>query len=257
MEETKLLKEDLDLVSADETNDIRIVSALTKFLEDDRGESNVNIARTYPEEENNYRSHLYTDSENGVDYLVCSYDEAEQYAREDLESLADDCGGIIDAFGLSMCLAYFKDNYCDDIIEADARYRVDEMDDDDLIDELESYGFISEDDMVPDEDAEENDEDTLHYPKALLDEKREDLIQRYIDDSSRGADYISEVYGNDYLNEFIENNPDCIDIDGLIDNILNYDGFGNTLNHYDGSEYEIRYNGTDGHTHTLYVYRLN
>lgn len=258
MDDKLLKKEDLDLEYVDETEDILIIEAITKFLEDEENIS-ATIERAYPEDEYGYNSHVYRNLEDDSEYLVCSYNEAEQYAREDLESLADDLGPI-EAFGYSTVEKYLDEDHFHGMLEDDVRWHVKDMDDDELIDEMESYGIIDEDDMIQDPDWEPdeddpNEEPEMIYPEKLLDDKREELIDRMIDSYGSGIDYIQEIYGD--LEDYVKNNPDCIDLDGLIDDILSYDGFGNTLARYDGYEYEFQYEDENGNTKWLYLYRIN
>ena len=49
-------------------------------------------------------------------------------------------------------------------------------------------------------------------------------------------------YGESEIKQYIE---DYIDKDELIDDIINMDGFGQTLNNYDGEQHEVEFDGTD------------
>ena len=117
---------------------------------------------------------------------------------------------------------------------------------------------ISESDKEFDNPDNEDDDDIDeegYYPDSLLENKKEELISAMIDDYDDGIQYMKEIYGD--LDEYIKNNPDCVDTDSLIDNILSYDGFGNQLARYDGNEHEISYEDENGNTKFLYAYRVN
>lgn len=257
MDDKLLKKEDLELDTLDETEDLLVIMALTNFLEEEEGKE-ADIERAYPEDEYGYNSQVYRNIKDDSEYLVCSYDEAEQYAREDLESLVDDVGPI-EAFGEDAVENYLDEDYFNDLLEEETRYRVDEMDEDELIDEMESYGIIDDDDKEfdnPDNaDSDEDIDEEGHYPESLIEDRKEELIDRMIGMYDNGIQYMEEIYGD--LSDYIKENPDCVDIDGLIDNILSWDGFGNQLAHYDGHEHEISYEDEDGNTKYLYVYRIN
>ena len=261
--DTKLLKkEDLDLDVAEEDEDILIMVALTTFLEDE-GEEGVDIERSYPNEDRGYNSHLYTNNTTGAEYLVCSYDEAEQYAREDLESLIDDLGPI-EAFGEDYCEYYLEEDYFDDMLRDDCEYRVDDMDEDELIEEMESRGIIDDDDKIPvdehDFETEESDDEEdreYGYDPHFIEGKKDELIESMVNDYNSGIDYFYEIYGHGELAEYVKNNPECIDIDGMIQNILDNDGFGPQLARYDSEEHEINYEDEFGSTKYLYVYRVD
>lgn len=268
-ESNMILKEDDNELEPLEGNELEVVEfddeaafALTQFLENEENTPAL-IERAYPGESSGYNSHVYVNREDNTEWLVCTYDEARDYAYEDIESLIDDIGAI-EAFGYSLVSYFLSDSHFDEMMEEDIRYLVDDMSEEELIEELESYDLIDEDDMIPDEDWEPDEEDgeteedrPMIYPERLIEDKKEELIEKRMNEYSSGIDWFENTFGEREMEEYIKNNPDCIDIDGLIQNILDSDGFGNTLNRYDGSEEELEYEGEDGEIHTLYAYRIN
>lgn len=258
MKEYKDVAEDLELDTVDETEDVLIIMALTKYLEEEENTS-ADIERAYPEEESGYNSQVYKNNEDDSEWLVCTFDEAESYAKESLESLIDDLGPV-EAFGMDTVEYYLDDDYFNDILEEDTRYRVDEMDEDELIDEMESYGIIDDDDKIEDPDwepdpDEPDEEPEMIYPESLLDSKKEELIDRMIGAYDSGVQYMEEIWGD--LSDFIKEHPECVDTDRLIDNMLDSSGVANELARYDGEEHEISYEDEFGNTHWLYAYRID
>ena len=259
MDNKLLKKEDLELDTVDETEDMLIVMALTKYLEENEG-VDAYVERAYPyENTSDYYKHVYRNNEDDSEWLVCTYDEAEQFARESLESLIDDLGPV-EAFGIDTVEDYLDDDYFDDILEEDTRYRVDEMDEDELIDEMESYGIIDDDDKIEDPDwkpdpDEPDEEPELIYPEDLIESKKEELIDRMIGAYDSGVQYMEEIWGD--LSDFIKEHPECVDTDRLIDNMLDSSGIANELARYDGEEHEISYEDEFGNTHWLYAYRID
>ena len=256
----KLLKEDLELDVVDSEDEVAF--ALNNYLEDEENTA-ASIVKKYPEETSGYNSHIYENLEDNSEWLVCTREEADEYAQEDLESLVDDVGPV-EAFGYSTVSYYLSDSYFDEMMEEDIRWQVDDMDDEDLIEELESYHLIDEDDMVPDEDwepdeeADETEEDRpMIYPERLLEDKKEELIERKMDEYGNSVEWFESMYGENELEEYIKDNPDCVDLEGLIRDIIDNEGPGDWLAHYDGREHEFSYEDEDGHTIWLYAYRID
>lgn len=254
--EEKVIKEDIDIEETDVTDELLIVEALAELLDVDAGF----IEKKYPDEDYGYSSHIYENTEDNSEYLVCSYDEAAEYARENLENMVEDLGPI-DAYGMDTVENYLDQDWFDDMLEGDVRDQVYNMDEDELIDEMERYGIISDDDKVSEGNGELEDDDTfeeddMYYPKELLDSKEEELIEAIINSyGDDGIEYMKEVYGD--IEEYIRNNPDCVDVDELIKDQLSWGDFGSILNYYDGSEDEISYEDEYGDRVDLYVYRVN
>ena len=138
------------------------------------------------------------------------------------------------------------------------------MSDEEIIEELESRGIIDEDNMIPDpdwepdEDEGETEEDhPMIYPESLADDYREELIDSMINDYSSSVQWFEEMYSDREIEEYINDNPDCVDIDRLIDNMMGDVDFANELAWYDQQEHEFEVEFENGDTETMYAYRRN
>ena len=152
-----------------------------------------------------------------AEYLVCTSDEAYNYASEDIQNTFDDLG--LDAFTQG-----FQNFIIDNCMDLD--------------------WF---EDLVK-EDIEYNVNDNEEY-EHLSSEERDELIDKLYDDVDDLVSYISDHYGRDYLNELIQDNPGCIDMNKVIDACIDEDGIAHFISYYDGEEIEL---GDD-----LFAYRQN
>ena len=167
---------------------------------------------------------------DGEEYLVLTDDEAEKEFKEEEESIIDDIG--IESFTenfkdyIRLNLIATKDVLS--VIEEMMENYVNDLDEEGLRDELESYGLLSEDEELLKEDI-----------NAL----KIDLVNEIEDPT----DWLIEQFGE---KEFWTMMKDYIDMDEIIDTIKEWDGRGSILAQYDGIEREIY--GTD-----YYYYRID
>ena len=246
-----LKKEDLDLQPVDEYDD-DICEYFTLYLEDEGIPAHIVKASGHD---------MYENIEDNSTYLICDYDTAESYCRGSLENLVDDVGPC-EAFGYGNVEYYLSDSYFDEMLEDDCRWRVDDMSDDEIIEELENRGIIDEDDMIPDpdwepdEDEGETEEDRpMIYPESLADDYREELIDAMVNDYSSSLEWFEEMYSDREMEEYIRDNPDCVDIDRLIDSMMSDVNFADELAWYDNEEIEFEVEHEDGTSDTMYAYR--
>jgi hypothetical protein len=122
----------------------------------------------------------------------------------------------------------------------------DELDEIDMDEETEKYEELEQ--LISDiEDeiyeTETEIEEIKGSPEGDWDEEKiEQVIEEKVDYySDNPEDFVGEFYGSDYNQWIIENN--LIDIDSLIEDAIESDGFGHTLNSNDGSADEINRNG--------------
>lgn len=193
------------------------------------------------------------ETEDGEEYLVLTYDEAQDYARQDIENLVDDIG--FEAFSPSfvdwiMWNAVEEDafeewqeegnrSYCQDIASESSRGFANR-----LVEECYDENLISDDDFaVSEEDGEPN------YEECLIDE--DELVDRYTDylcSRESSVDYLRGIYGDRDLADIVIR-ENAIDMDVVVDECISMDGLAHFIARYDGDEIDLG-NG-------YYAYRTN
>lgn len=216
----------------------------------------------------------------GQEYAVGDEDEMQRSSYESVEQLIDDIGYA--GFNKG-----FVENHIDE--EAVISYAED-LFEDDVRDNPESY--ISDDERLLSDDQENEIERLRHKIEITnslisrleedMDEDNEDEIQEKIDELNENIEEIeSEIediesdpqgdYPEDLIQDAIDMRisdvrhdvrqfmdewglevADYIDKDGLIQDVIDTDGYGHVLNHWDGSVDEYNVEGT-----TYYVMRIN
>ena len=253
-----LVDEDLDLAPIEIDNDY--VLALAQLLDIDPG-----YIEAYDEDaDSGYYSHLYDiiDEEpthGGESWLIFDdYSDATAEARESMEDLMNDMGPI-DAFGIDAVIHYLDSDWFYDMMQGDVEYWVDDMSEEDLIDNMERLDIINEDDKIQDPDWEPDEdnpdeEPEMIYPEDLIENNKDSLVDAICeaDYNSDGVEWYRETFGERDLNDFVNRNPDCIDIDSLIDDNLDV---ANELGRYDGEEHYIRIELNDGDDKEFWAYR--
>ena len=201
--------------------------------------------------ESNYDSNLFTHEESGEEYLVCTYDEAYEYARQDIENIFEDLGleaftpsfqewiinNAIDESAFDSWQEESNRSYCEDI----ANERGNGFENR-LVEECYNDVLIDEDDFELDENGE------VDYYNCKLD--NDELIERYTQhlcEKETSVEFIKEFYiDRDLANLLIENN--AIDMDTVVEECVSMDGIAHFVAKYDGSEIELENN--------YYAYRV-
>lgn len=214
------------------------IEALAKYLETD----SVNI------EQSEYDNNIFEVDDS--EYLVCDKEKAEKLARQEIEGLFEDLG--LDAFQpefqkwiLDECIdqEFFKDIVRDDLSsyynDLDAEEIVEKAIEEDLISFEESYdnGYYEETGNLS------------INPDLDIDLLRQQLQDNELEHIDNYYEYIKWTYGQDFILEFVSDNPECIDIEKIINECLKEDGIAHFIAFYDGEEIELE----DG----LFAYRLN
>ena len=208
-------------------------------------------------------------------YVVGNEDETKESARVAVKNLIDDVG--YDGFSPSFVSSHLDtdkitdmahDSYSEDVYNNPEVYfedsdrllsdrqqekinlnkmRINQLEE--KIFDLESFDedFSEEIDLIQEEIDEivsdisdiENDPQG-DFPDELMEEKIEDLVNYVRRDPES---YLSDM-GLDY--------SDFVDEDEFIDAVIDADGYGHTLNHYDGNEDEVEIEGE-----TYYVMRID
>lgn len=239
----KHIKEIETTNEADEQDYPDEILALAQFL-------NVEPSSIKKIDWNDYEYEVGEDEETYPDsYLVFSnYEDAIEEAKEGIRNLFDDIGVMHINWGYLGGIQRFLDE--DWFKEA----------------HLESNRFYAEDiaSSEPERFAEEAEEYGLDLSQYDYDKETGDYEDSYlIDDFAEamreatgyGDDDIQwyiDSFGEDDFNHLLKANPNILDEDALIEEIINVDGVAHELARYDGKENEEIYDGV-----TYYIYRTN
>lgn len=185
---------------------------------------------------------------NGEEYLVLDDSEADEAVVNDIENLIDDMG--LEAFTDSMqdwIVGNAIDNseWFDEALEEDMNYYVDDLSDDEVVENAIDYNVIDEDDAyVEDEDGNEE-----INPDLDIEDLGEKLVQELIDEQDDAYTWYVDNFGEKSVRDLIKGGTLTLDYQAIADEVIRWDGRGNSLASYDGDEIELD-NG-------LYAYRLN
>ena len=145
---------------------------------------------------------------------------------------------------------FIDESYLEDWMRDGVEYDVSEMDREDLIDKMEQYSLISDDDKVA---YDPDDPDETDYPDDVLESHKDELVDSICADRGGFDDVVTwytEMYGWDDLRQMVNQRPDIVDIDRMVDYYLDEFDAGNELAAYDSREQTIDYEGT-----TYYLFR--
>lgn len=185
---------------------------------------------------------------NGEEYLVVNEDEAYGIIVDDIENLIDDIG--LAAFTESMQDWIVKNavgntEWFDEALEEDMNYYVDDLSDDEVVENAIDYNVIDEDDAyIEDEDGNEE-----INPDLDIEDLGEKLVQALIDEQDDAYTWYVDNFGKNSVRDLIKDGTLTLDYQAIADEVISWDGRGNSLASYDGDEIELD-NG-------LYAYRLN
>lgn len=193
-----------------------------------------------------YRGDIF--NVNGREYLVVDEDEADGIIADDIENLIDDMG--LEAFTPAMQdwiveNAVGNTEWFDDALEEDMNYYVDDLSDDEVVEEAINYNVIDEDDAyIEDEDGNQE-----INPDLDIEDLGEKLVQELIDEQDDAYTWYVDNFGENSVRDLIKDGTLTLYYQAIADEVIRWDGRGNSLASYDGNEIELD-NG-------LYAYRLN
>ena len=152
---------------------------------------------------------------DGATYKILTDDEAEEEFESYQKNLFDDIG--LNAFSTSF-QTWIKENaldkdYFDDIVR-------------------ESMEMYIEDVKYEDEER------LLEEIKDADVETEEEYLEYLIDEAGDSIEYVTDNFGQDYLDYILQNNPWLIDLDTVIEEIKSWDGR-RCLAYYDDEELEL------------------
>ena len=194
---------------------------------------------------------------NGKEYRVLTNDEADQAVVDDIEDFIDDVG--IGGFTKAMqnwivYNAILPSDWFSDAQRESAEYYVQDIEDENddtyenrLIAELVENGYLDEEnDFHFDEDDEDQE-----YPLLNDDVDLEDAKEEYIDSmcDEDPVEWYRFNFGDRELRQLIREGGIYLDYEAIADEVMSWDGRGNSLATYDGDEIELE----DGY----YAYRTS
>lgn len=140
------------------------------------------------------------------------YDKAEEAAKEDVKSLIDDCGGVMEC-GFQWDNLGGRDQYLDEddakkIVEEDLENMLNDMSN---REKREQYGTTDD----------------------------EEIINNELNSINSYVDYIDSNFGTETLNDMIKRGYISFDEDKLAQDCVDTDGVAHELARYDGEEIEL------------------
>ena len=124
-------------------------------------------------------------------------------------------------------------------------YYVDDMSDDEVVENAIDYGVIDEDDAyIEDEDGNQE-----INPDLDIEDLGEKLVQALIDEQGDAYTWYVDNFGENSVRDLIKEGALILDYQAIADEVISWDGRGNSLSSYSGEEIELGNN--------LFAYRLN
>lgn len=157
------------------------------------------------------------------DYLVLSDEEADKVAYDMVSNLIDDMG--LKHLNLDLTRYFNEDFFSEYYTEYFEQYIEDLRYSGDLQKEMEYQNAETEEELLS---------------LLLFTAGKYGFVQSFLDE-----------YDDSYIDYLIKNEPSCINMEELIDDIIKIDGRGNIISSYDGYEHEVKIGDN-----YWYVYRL-
>lgn len=152
---------------------------------------------------------------DGATYKILTDDEAEEEFESYQKNLFDDIGlsGYSESFQYWIKYNALDKDYFDDIVREDCENYIEDIKydgEDRLLEEMENAGVETE----------------------------EEFLEYLIDNAGDSIEYVTDNFGNDYLDILLNHNPWIIDLDTVIEEIKSCDGR-RCLAYYDDEELEL------------------
>jgi len=274
----ELLRQDDDWNVENDDKESNETEAIFEYLKEsgsvEEGEDKYFLFKEKYNHYGNSSVYLWLGSKNfESEYVVYEgEDNLHEAAKEKLESLIEEVG--FDAFREHVWENHIDERYVRDYLYEDYNEYVRESPEDwnikrEFTQQQKQYLEIHqasidrlnqklEDGGLTDEEVEEIENDIYDYEQLMEDIKEnpegdyneqeiEDTIESMVEDNM--DDIFNVLRGRGYDNSAL---LDFVDVDAAIDYVIRTDGYGHTLNGYDGTENEYNINGED-----YYVMRYN
>ena len=152
---------------------------------------------------------------DGATYKILTDEEAEEEFKSYQESLFDDVGlsGYYESFQCWIKENALDKDYFDDIVRESMEMYIEDIEyesEERLQEEIEDAGVETE----------------------------EEFLEYLIDNAGDSIEYVTDNFGNDYLDILLNHNPWIIDLDVIIEEIKSCDGRG-CIAYYDNEELEL------------------
>jgi hypothetical protein len=274
----ELLRQDDDWNVENDDKESNETEAIFEYLKEsgsvEEGEDKYFLFKEKYNHYGNSSVYLWLGSKNfESEYVVYEgEDNLHEAAKEKLESLIEEVG--FDAFREHVWENHIDERYVRDYLYEDYNEYVRESPEDwnikrEFTQQQKQYLEIHqasidrlnqklEDGGLTDEEVEEIENDIYDYEQLMEDIKENpegDYNEQEIEDTIEGMvednmdDIFNVLRGRGYDNSAL---LDFVDVDAAIDYVIRTDGYGHTLNGYDGTENEYNINGED-----YYVMRYN
>ena len=194
---------------------------------------------------------------DGAEYRVLDDDEADQAVVDDIENLIDDVG--IDGFSKAMQNwiidnAISPSDWFEQAQRESAEYYVQDIEDENddtyenrLIAELVENGYLDEENDFHFDEDDEDQEYPLLNDNVDLDSAKEEYIDSMCEEDP--VEWYRWNFGDGELRQLIRDGQIYLDYEAIANEVMSWDGRGNSISYYDGDEIELE-NG-------LYAYRTN
>lgn len=179
---------------------------------------------------------------DGETYTVMTTDEADQALRDYIENFIDDLGisGFTkDFYNWILENAITGSDYLEDYAREDYQFYAEDIENESgdvgatrLIDECIDAGIISEADL----DSAGTYTGDINLVDALAEYLFEDNEKAY---GGNWADWYMDNFGKSELDTLVQKGVLDYDLDAIVNEIIDWDGYGNNLARYDGEENEL------------------
>lgn len=192
------------------------------------------------------------------EFVVYTDYEADEAVKEDLENIIEELGWVVN---LPIEDYVRNDTWFDDAKhESNEFYARDIMEESDDVYESRFVAECVDRGIIPTDDGwfEEDEDGKLTIVKSIGDGidaiyDAEDFFDEFVEsldsDYEDSYEWFVDNFGESELGYYIENGSLSIDFDQLAEDVIRYDGRGNSLSSYDGEEHEL--------DDDYYAYRMN
>lgn len=186
-------------------------------------------------------------------FYVMTEEESEEAVRDDVENLLDDLG--IEAFTPSFQERILDEYLDDDWFESACResyesYATDIEDEPDRVEDGKYANRLIQEciehNLIKDEEINEDGEYT--GKKDLIEELSTYIYEQIGNEYDSYAEWYKFDFGNEELTYLIKNNIVELDIDGIVEECIEADGYGHFISSWDGKTYELD---------TFYAYKMD
>lgn len=178
---------------------------------------------------------------DGDEYLVCTDEEADKLAKEQIIELLDELG--IESLSKEFASDILNDSdyidvdWFEDALKEDMESYVSDIEYETydtkyanrLIDELVENDIVSEEDITDDGEL---------FDDMDIDELKEEYVDYLVDNAGDPVEYFRDNFGDEWFSNTVKQNG-LLNYDAVAEEVINLDGRGPSLATYDGKEVEL------------------